>query len=185
MCYAKTLTSFAHKHENQGRNFFFFNYLYIYHAKCTFHIKQLDPKMHLFETSKLVNLLQNIFPEQNLNLLLKQSFTHKESSSSEDIFPISSKHPFAVQSQILATYEMRQRTAPATKLHKGISHPGSLQFTKCLLAQTRCNAHHGLPAFVSPWKGTCVREKHWALALFPWILDHQPPPLPLHRCSLI
>lgn len=94
-------------------------------------------------------MFENIFSEQNLNLLLKQSFTLKENSFLCGYRSYISKQPFTVQSQFLTTYELRQRTTSVTKLHEGTSHPGSLEFTNHLLAQTRCNVHYGLEATIS------------------------------------
>lgn len=118
-----------------------------------------------------------------LESIIKTIFYTQKEQFLWGYYSCTSKHPFTVQSQILVIYELRQRTASPAKLHKGTSHPGSLQFTRCLVAQTRCSAHHGLAKTVSPWEGACVRAKHRALA--PWALDHQPPAPPIWRCSFI
>lgn len=52
-------------------------------------------------------MFENIFSEQNLNLLLKQSFTLKENSFLCGYRSYISKQPFTVQSQFLTTYELR------------------------------------------------------------------------------
>lgn len=146
---------------------FFFNYLYIYHAKYTHCIKHLDPKMYLFVTSKASQLVLKCFFWAELESIIKTIFYTQREQFLWGYRSYISKHPFTVQSQFLATYKIRQRIASITKLCKGISHPGSLQFTNHLLAQTRCNAHCGLEATVCIWEGMCRRAKHWLLAPAP------------------
>lgn len=97
---------------------------------------------------RLVNLFKDFFFWAELECIIKTIFYTQREQLLWGYHSCISKHPFTVQSQFLAIYKLRHRIASITKLHECTSHPGSLQFTNHLLAQTQCNAHYGLESTV-------------------------------------